>query len=116
MLRQGTVSEVYPHLIFHKFSSALGERVSNILKYCFPVPKPESKRVLTFANRADFISFRHHMYRKPAGSKDVVLTEVGPRFDMRCFRIRLGTIDQVDAEDEWVLRPYLNTAQKKDVL
>ena len=27
----GTMSEVYPHLIFHKFSSKLGERVKNFV-------------------------------------------------------------------------------------
>lgn len=47
----GTVSEAYPHLIFDNFTSKLGVRVSNILKHLFPVPKPDTKRVLTFANQ-----------------------------------------------------------------
>ena len=34
------------------------------MKYLFPVPKEDSKRVLTFANHDDFISFRHHTYKK----------------------------------------------------
>lgn len=46
----GTVSEAYPHLIFQGFTSKLGQRVSNILKYLFPSPKDDSKRVITFAN------------------------------------------------------------------
>lgn len=54
-----TVSEQYPHLIFDGFSSKLGGRVQNILKYLFPVPKEDSKRVMTFANEDDFISFRY---------------------------------------------------------
>lgn len=33
-------------------------QVSNILKYLFPVPKDDSRRVITFANQDDFISFR----------------------------------------------------------
>lgn len=33
-------------------------QVSNILKYLFPVPKDDSRRVITFANQEDFISFR----------------------------------------------------------
>lgn len=33
----------------------------NILKYLFPVPKDESKRVITFANQEDFISFRYYI-------------------------------------------------------
>ena len=32
--------------------------MTNILKYLFPVPKDESKRVVTFANNEDYISFR----------------------------------------------------------
>ena len=35
----GTISEAYPHLIVNHFSSKLGERVGNILKYLFPAPK-----------------------------------------------------------------------------
>lgn len=59
----GTMSEQYPHLIFHNFKTTLGERVTNILKYLFPVPKEDSKRIITFANHEDYISFRHHTYK-----------------------------------------------------
>lgn len=34
-------------------------QVTSILKYLFPVPKEESKRVITFANQDDYISFRY---------------------------------------------------------
>lgn len=57
--KSSTVSEQYPHLIFENFSSQLGERVRDILKYLFPVPKEDSKRVMTFSNEDDFISFRY---------------------------------------------------------
>ncbi len=60
----GNVSEQYPHLVFHNFKTRLGHRVNNILKYLFPVPRDESRRVMTFANHDDFISFRHHTYKK----------------------------------------------------
>ena len=56
--KNSTVSEQYPHLIFENFSSTLGERIRDVLKYLFPVPKDDSKRVMTFANEDDFISFR----------------------------------------------------------
>jgi U3 small nucleolar ribonucleoprotein protein IMP4 len=56
--KDSTVSEQYPHLIFENFTSKLGERIRDILKYLFPVPKEDSKRVMTFANEDDFISFR----------------------------------------------------------
>ena len=55
---QSTVSEQYPHLIFEGFNSKLGTRVGDALKYLFPVPKEDSKRVMTFSNERDFISFR----------------------------------------------------------
>ena len=79
---------MYPHLIFDNFSTPLGERTKTILQHLFPVPKDESKRVVTFANRADFLSFRHHMYNK-TGYKEVELKEVGPRFEMRLFQVRV---------------------------
>lgn len=107
-----TMSEAYPHMIFHNFSTQLGERVTNILKHIFPVPKDESRRVITFANQDDFISFRNHSYKK-TGHKQVELQELGPRFEMRLYQIKLGTIDMTEAELEWVLRPYMNTAKKK---
>lgn len=53
-----TMSEAYPHLIFNNFSTKIGERVSNILKYLFPRPKLDSKRVITFSNENDVIAFR----------------------------------------------------------
>lgn len=112
---RGTVSEAYPHLIFSDFSSALGARVRDILKYCFPVPKEDSKRVMTFANEGDFISFRHHVFVKTS-HKDVQLAEVGPRFEMKPYEIRLGTLEQAEADKEWVLSHYSRTAKKRRFL
>ncbi|CAI7754509.1 unnamed protein product [Closterium sp. NIES-53] len=96
--------------------NVLGQRTSNILKYLFPVPKPDSKRVITFANQSDYISFRHHVYEKPQGPKSLQLKEVGPRFELRLYQIKLGTMDQPEAENEWVIRPYMNTAKKRTLL
>lgn len=108
----GTMSEQYPHLIFHNFKSKLGERTMNILKYLFPVPKEDSKRVITFANHDDYICFRHHTYRTV--DRQVELSEVGPRFQLRLYEIKLGTLDNAEAADtEWALRPYMNTAHKR---
>ncbi|XP_043830661.1 U3 small nucleolar ribonucleoprotein protein IMP4 [Dromiciops gliroides] len=112
----GTASEALPHLIFHGFSSRLGQRVSNILRHLFPVPKDDSHRVITFANQDDYISFRHHVYRKPDHST-VELTEVGPRFEMKLYMIRLGTLEQeATADVEWRWHPYTHTARKKTFL
>ena len=109
-----TVSEQYPHLIFDGFGGRLGERVKSALRFLFPVPKDDARRVMTFANRNDFISFRHHVYM--ATHREVHLAEVGPRFDMRPYEIRLGTLEQSEADVEWVLRPYMNTARKRSQL
>jgi U3 small nucleolar ribonucleoprotein protein IMP4 len=54
------------------------------------------------------------MYRKVG--KEVELKEIGPRWEMRLYQIKLGTVEMQDAEKEWVLRPYMRTAGKKDVL
>lgn len=119
---RGTVSEAYPHLIFHNFKSVLGARIQGVLQHLFPVPKPDSKRVLTFSNDTDFISFRHHTFEKAAPSgptaskRDVTLVEAGPRFELHAYQVRLGTVDQTEAETEWVLRPYMNTARKREAL
>jgi U3 small nucleolar ribonucleoprotein protein IMP4 len=109
------MSEAYPHLILDGFSTEAGLRAANILKCLFPVPRPDAKRVVTFSNRGDYVSFRHHMYSKPSHGR-VELHEVGPRFEMRLYQIRLGTLEQREAENEYVLRPYQNTASKRQVL
>ena len=44
------MSETCPHLIFERFSYALGARCAYIMKQLFPVPKPDTKRIVTFAN------------------------------------------------------------------
>lgn len=54
----GKMKEVAPHLILDNFTTSLGERTANILKHLFPMPKDDSKRVITFANQKDYISFR----------------------------------------------------------
>jgi len=113
----GTMSEAYPHLVFHNFQSRLGLRTMSILKYLFPVPKEDSRRVITFANHDDFISFRHHTYKKTERGRDIELAEVGPRFQMRLYQIKLGTLENENSSDvEWSLRPYMNTARKKKFL
>ncbi|KAG8447304.1 hypothetical protein GDO86_014679, partial [Hymenochirus boettgeri] len=112
----GTMSEAFPHLIFHNFTSRLGQRVSNIMKYLFPVPKDDSKRVVTFANQDDYISFRHHVYKK-TDHRNTELSEVGPRFEMRLYMIKLGTLEnESTSEVEWQWHPYTNTARKRKYL
>ena len=123
------MSEAYPHVILHNFQSGLGKRVGNILKCLFPVPKMDTRRIVTFSNENDHISFRHHVYSKEGGGissnssgsssanlDKVKLYEIGPRFEMRLYQIKLGTLEMKDAENEYVLKPYMNTASKRTVL
>ena len=107
-------SQAHPHLILDGLNSAVGKRIGRIMQALYPIPRPESKRIITYANRNDFISFRHHMYTQEKGK--IVIKEAGPRFEMQPYEIRLGTLEQDTAEKEWVLRPYQNTARKKQTL
>jgi len=107
----GSVPTQYPHLIFDNFTTKLGYRIRNILKFIFPVPPHDSRRVITFQNSNDYISFRHHFYKKDG--KDIQLKELGPRFELKPYKITLGTLDMADADVEWALRPYMNTAAKR---
>ena len=114
------LSDQTPHLVFNNFNTLLGERVTKMLKYLYPVihdkNKDKIRRVISFSNVNDFIMFRHHIYRKVNMNQDVDLIEIGPRFTMRLYQIKLGTIDQKEATTEWVLRPFFNTAWKRKAL
>ncbi|ESQ28999.1 hypothetical protein EUTSA_v10023618mg [Eutrema salsugineum] len=113
----GKMSEQFPHLIFNNFTTQLGKRVSNILKHLFPVPKKDAKHIVTFANNTDYISFRNHVYDKGAGGpKSIELKELGPRFELQLYQLKLGTVDQDEADIEWVIRPYMNTAKKRQFI
>lgn len=111
----GNISESYPHLIFENFTTGLGKRIEKVLKHLFPPgAKKDSSRVITFVNNDDFISVRHHVYVKMKDS--VELSEVGPRFEMRLYEIRLGLPDNKDADVEWQLRRFIRTANRKNYL
>eukprot|EP00602_Paraphysomonas_sp_CaronLab_P005759 CAMPEP_0185034386 /NCGR_PEP_ID=MMETSP1103-20130426/24232_1 /TAXON_ID=36769 /ORGANISM="Paraphysomonas bandaiensis, Strain Caron Lab Isolate" /LENGTH=283 /DNA_ID=CAMNT_0027571027 /DNA_START=30 /DNA_END=878 /DNA_ORIENTATION=- len=104
-------SQAYPNIIVDNMSTKMGARIGRILQALYPAAKLDCKRVITYANRNDFISFRHHMYVKDRGN--IQLKEAGPRFEMQPYEVKLGTLDQEHAESEWVLRPYMNTSRKK---
>jgi U3 small nucleolar ribonucleoprotein protein IMP4 len=110
----GKMPEQYPHLIFNNFTTQMGQRVGNILKHIFPAPKLDAKRIVTFSNQSDYISFRNHVYDKgEGGPKSIELKEIGPRFELRLYQVKLGTVEQNEAEIEWVIRPYMNTSKKR---
>lgn len=58
---------------------------------------------------------RHHVFVKTS-HREVQLAEVGPRFEMRPYEIRQGTVEQSEADVEWQLRPFMNTARKRNQL
>ena len=116
----GTVSGAIPHLVFDGFGGKLGNRVKTIFKHLFQSPglKGEEKkgRVVTFQANAgsDWISVRHHAYLKAGeGVAGVELKEQGPRFEARPYMIKLGTLADRHAENEYVLRSYINSAKKQ---
>jgi U3 small nucleolar ribonucleoprotein protein IMP4 len=101
------MSSAFPHLIFEGLSSRLGGRVKAALQALFPVPRLESTRLVSFINTNDWISFRQSTYQKNKGQLE--FAEVGPRFELRLFRIMLGTVDTPAAETEYVLRAFLHS-------
>lgn len=108
-------SEAYPHIIFDNFTTPLGKRVMTILQHLFPPgTKKDSQRVITFANRHDYISVRQHVYTR--SREGVELAEVGPRFEMRLFSLTLGTLDHEHADVEWQHHSFVRTANRKDYL
>jgi len=107
-------SQAYPHLIIDGMTTKIGTRIKKILQALYPVPKIDSTRVITYANNNDFISFRHHISSKEKGN--VTIKEVGPRFEMRPYEIKLGTMDQEEADKEWSLRNFVNSGRKKQAL
>lgn len=111
----GNMSESYPHLIFEGFTSKLGQRVVTVLKHMFPPgEKKNSTRVISFINKNDYISVRHHVYVK---AKDTVeMSEIGPRFEMRLFEMRLGNMDEKDSEVEWQMKRFIRTGNRKNYL
>jgi len=49
--------------------------------------------------------------------KEIVLHEEGPRFQLRLYEIKLGTLEaEAAADTEWALRPFMNTAKKRRFL
>lgn len=74
-----------------------------------------SNRVITFKNIQDTILVRHHVYVR-TGSNSVELAEVGPRFSLRLFEIRSGTLANKDGDVEFHLSSYTRTGRKKDYL
>ena len=84
-------SQAHPHIILEGMTTKIGKRVSRILQALYPIPRNESKRVITYANNNDFISFRHHMFTHDGNSTNagkVEIKEAGPRFEVSRLYLR----------------------------
>ena len=101
------LSQAFPHLVFEDMTSKVGKRVTDILKALFPVPKAESRRIISFVNRNDWISFRQHTFTKIRG--EIKLEEIGPRMEMGLYKIIRGTIDTSAPDVEFTLRSFINS-------
>lgn len=105
------VPEKAPHLVLEGMSTKLGQRIGTILKHLFPAAKEEANRVISFINRQDCIIFRHHIYSEVGG--EVLLKEVGPRFTLTPYLVKLDTVDSKVGDYEWRLNTFTNTAKTK---
>ena len=56
----------------------------SILKYLYPVPREDSKRILTFANHDDYVSFRHHTYKKVSLLEGNIKFQQGLKIEQTC--------------------------------
>jgi U3 small nucleolar ribonucleoprotein protein IMP4 len=106
-----TLSEAYPNLVFHNFQSDLGSKITSHLKTLFPVPNESSKKIIGFMNTDDYISFRQYAHHAEKGQ--VVLSEQGPRFEMRPFELKPGSLDAVDVDPEWNLKTFFKNSARK---
>ena len=60
---------------------------------------------------------KYVFYVLQVDGKEIVLHEEGPRFQLRLYEIKLGTLEaEAAADTEWALRPYMNTAKKRRFL
>lgn len=107
----GTALEQAPHLIFEGLQTPLGNRFKRVLQHLFPTARKDSRRVCTFVNRQGFLLFRQHAFQKVGD--DVVLKEVGPRFVLMPYLLRLDTLDSKVGDVEWQLSSFTNTARFK---
>ena len=84
---------------------SLAQRMCQRLRMCYGA-------LIIIMVSQDYISFRHHTYEQPKGIKSIQLMEVGPRFEAKIYQVKLGTLDQQHAENEWVVHAYTRSAKK----
>ncbi|XP_041985506.1 U3 small nucleolar ribonucleoprotein protein IMP4-like [Aricia agestis] len=104
------MSDQTPHIVFNNFRSFLSMKIMSILQYLLPDTNMDSQRVITFTHEDGYISFRQHTHKQDGDH--VKRRESGPRFQLKLIEMKFETPEALDAADEdWILRPYLNTNQ-----
>ena len=79
---------VAPELILNNFDTMLGSRIGRMIASLFPQdPELEKRRVITWHNQRDFIFFRHHRYEFNKDGSRAHLSEVGPRFTLKLYKL-----------------------------
>lgn len=79
-----------PELILNNFTTALGQRVGQLLQRLFPqVPQLEGRQVVTAHNQRDYVFFRRHRYEFRSTDK-AALQEIGPRFTLKLHKLSSG--------------------------
>ena len=96
-------------------SSHRGCAYGSILTLLFTHPLQHTRTHNTLSSPFP-LSAIHFFARYTTAGKDVALAEVGPRWEMKLYSIKLGTVADAEADVEFVARPYINTAKKNKVL
>ncbi|EFN56422.1 hypothetical protein CHLNCDRAFT_51897 [Chlorella variabilis] len=90
-----------------------GERDPKIL---ITTSRDPSSRLVQFAKEVKLLFPNSQRVNRggmmPKGAKSITLKECGPRFELKLYQIKLGTLDQPHAENEFVLRSYTNSAKR----
>ncbi|KAH0577527.1 U3 small nucleolar ribonucleoprotein IMP4 [Spironucleus salmonicida] len=106
--------EKAPQLVFEGMESKIGKRITQVMKHLFDQAKPESERAVSFVNRSDCVVFRQHVFERVG--KEVLLKEIGPRFNMNPYRIQVDAIDAKAPDVEWQLNTFSSASFKQQIL
>merc|ERR1712118_419703 len=100
-----SVTKTLPRIVFDGFSSWPALRLKQMLQQLFLTPKKKASRLLSFISIANYISFRHHKCERHTFENEKII-ELGPRFELKPYRIKSGTLDENRPKIEWSLNPH----------
>lgn len=122
-------NDINAELILNNFTTRLGISVAHILQALFntrAAPDFAYRQVATFHCQRDFIFFRFHRYifemaetplelkNAPANMPITThISELGPRFTLRLYSVRLGAVDNHSAEYVYLRKSEDTKSRKK---